>query len=67
MLFRRIARKFPHNFNKVISYYRDREGFFSDQIDDLMMEFKPKAFDKLPGIVAVLDSGMSRLYRMAKE
>lgn len=65
--FRRVAREFPHNFNKVISYYRDQEGFFSDQIDDLMMEFKPETFDKLPGIVAVLDSEMSRLSRMAKE
>ncbi|MEA1946351.1 MAG: hypothetical protein U9N83_03495, partial [Thermodesulfobacteriota bacterium] len=65
--FRRVARKFPHNFNKVISYYRDQESCFSDHIDDLMMEFKPETFDKLPGIVAVLDSEMSRLSRMAKE
>ncbi len=65
--FRRVARGFPHNFNKVISYYKDQEGFFSDQIDDLMMEFKPKTFDKLPGIVTVLDSEMSRLSRMTKE
>jgi len=65
--FRRVAKKFPHNFNDVVAYYRDQEGFFSDQIEDLMMEFKPDSFDKLPGIVAVLDGEMVRLARSAKE
>jgi hypothetical protein len=65
--FRRVAKKFPHNFSQVIAYYRAQEGFFSDQIEDLMREFKPDSFDKLPGNVAVLDSEMARLARSAKE
>jgi len=65
--FRRAAKKFPHNFNQVIAYYRDQEGFFSDQIDDLMSEFKPNSLNKLPGIVIILDSEMARLARSAKE
>jgi len=65
--FRRVAKKFPRNFKQVIAYYRDQEGFFSDQIDDLMREFKPNSFDKLPGVVTVLDSEMARLARSAKE
>lgn len=65
--FRRVAKKFPHNFTDVITYYRDQEGFFSDQIDDLMREFKPHSFDKIPGVVTILDTEMARLARSAKE
>ncbi|MBW2136624.1 MAG: hypothetical protein JRH06_03605 [Deltaproteobacteria bacterium] len=65
--FRRVAKKFPGNFSRVIAYYGDQEGFFSRNIEDLMMEFKPNSFDKLPGMVSVLDSEMARLARSAKE
>lgn len=65
--FRRVAKKFPHNFNHIIAYYRDQKGFLSDHIEDLMMEFKPGSFDKLPGVVTVLDTEMVRLGRSAEE
>jgi len=59
--FRRVAERFPENFRRVIEYYRAQEGFVSSNIDDLMWEFKPATFDKLAGIVTVLDSDMVRL------
>ncbi|MBW2000493.1 MAG: hypothetical protein JRJ29_21365 [Deltaproteobacteria bacterium] len=65
--FRRVAKKFPDNFSRVIAYYGDQEGFSPRNIEDLMMEFKPNSFDKLPGTVTVLDSEMARLARSAKE
>lgn len=37
------------------------------RIDDLMREFKPDSFKKLPGIVSILDAEMARLARSAKE
>ena len=67
MPFRRVAKKFPHNFNRVIVYYRDQEGFLSGHIEDLMMEFKPGSFDKVPGIVTVLDTEIVKLGRSAEE
>ncbi len=65
--FRRVAEKYPDNFNQVISYHREQEGFSSVHIDDLMMEFKPDSFDKLPGVVSILDSEMTELARSGKE
>ena len=65
--FRRIAKRFPQNFSRVMAYYLDQEGFPSIQIDDLMREFKPDSFNKLPGIVTILDAEMSKLARSAKE
>jgi len=59
--FRRVAQKFPDNFKQVISYYGNQEGFFSSRIDDLMLEFKPDTFDKLPGIVVILDNEAANL------
>ena len=65
--FRRVAEKYPNNFNHVISYYREQEGFSSVHIDDLMMEFKPDSFDKLPGVVSILNYEMTELARSGKE
>lgn len=65
--FRRVAKRFPQNFNRVMAYYEDQEDFFSDRIEDLMREFKPDSFDKLPGMVTVLDSEMVRLAISAEE
>jgi len=59
--FRRAAQKFPDNFKQVISYYGNQEGFLSNRIDDLMLEFKPGTFDKLPGIIAILDKEAANL------
>lgn len=59
--FRRMAERFPEHFKRVIEYYRDREGFSSTNIADLMQEFKPWSSEKLPGIVAVLDSAMAKV------
>jgi len=64
---RRVAERFPENFKRVIEYYRDREGFVSSDIEDLMWEFKPGTFDKLPGIVTVLDADMARLAKTAEQ
>jgi len=54
--FRRVAQKFADNFKQVIAYYGNQEGFLSRRIDDLMLEFKPDSFDKLPGIISILDN-----------
>jgi hypothetical protein len=65
--FRRMATRFPHNFTRVMSYYRNQKGFSSIKIDDLMAEFKPDSLNRLPGIVTILDDEMARLARSAKE
>jgi len=57
--FRRVAQNFPDNFKQVISYYGDQEGFSWRRIDDLMLEFKPQTFNKLPGIIAILDNELA--------
>ena len=59
--FRRVAQKFADNFKQVISYYGNQEEFLSCRIDDLMLEFKPDTFDKLPGIVVILDNEAANL------
>jgi hypothetical protein len=59
--FRRVAQNFPDNFKQVISYYGDQEGFSSRRIDDLMLEFKPQTFNKLPGVVTILDNELANL------
>lgn len=53
--FRRVAERYPENFKKVIDYYAEREGFKAGGIEDLMMQFKPESYDKLPSIVVVMD------------
>lgn len=65
--FRRVAERLPHNFCYVMAHCLDREGLSADSIDDLMMEFKPYSFDKVPGIVTIFDAEMGRLARLAEE
>ncbi len=64
--FRRVAQKYPDNFKKAMSYFGRQEGFSYIDIDQLMKEFKPDSFNKLPTIVPILDSEMSRLARSEK-
>jgi len=54
--FRKMAKRFPDNFARVIRYVLNWEEFSVDMIDDLMRYYKPETFDKLPAHVAVLDS-----------
>lgn len=65
--FRKAARRFPENFKKVMEYLSKQRGFDAIEIDDLMREFKPHCFNKLPTTVAILDSEMSDLARLADE
>jgi hypothetical protein len=65
--FRKVAQRYPDNFGQVMGYYLDPEGISADQIDGLMREFKPWTFEKLPTTVAILDSEMARLSRMARD
>lgn len=64
--FRKVARKFPENFDRVMNHYLDTDGASPDLIDNLMWKFKPETFDKLPSTVAVMDAEMSRLIQDAK-
>jgi hypothetical protein len=41
----------------------EQEGSYSTDTEDLMREFKPWTFEKLPGMVAVLDAEMARVAR----
>ncbi len=63
--FRKVARKNPENFKAVMGYLGKQEGFEAVEIDDLMREFKPYCFDKLPTTVAILDSEMIHLAKLA--
>ena len=65
--FRKVAERYPLNFSKVIAYYKDMEGFSSENIDDLLMEFKPETFEKIPRVVAIPDSEMAELARSVKQ
>jgi len=64
--FRRVAQKYSDNFKKAMSYFGRQEGFSYIDIDQLMTEFKPESFNKLPAIVPIFDSEMSRLARSEK-
>jgi hypothetical protein len=48
-----------------MEYLGEQEGFDAVEIDDLMREFKPQSFNKLPTTVAILDSEMTYLARLA--
>ena len=50
-----------------MKYLGEREGFEAVEIDDLMQEFKPHSFNKLPTTVAVLDSEMTDLAKLVDE
>ena len=63
--FRRVAERFSDNFESIMKYLGEQKGFDAFEIDDLMREFKPHSFNKLPSTVAVLDSEMTHLARLA--
>ena len=48
-----------------MEYLGDQEGFEAVEIDDLMREFKPHTFSKLPTTVVILDSEMTHLAKLA--
>jgi hypothetical protein len=48
-----------------MEYLGEQEGFEAVDIDDLMQEFKPHTFNKLPTTVVTLDSEMTRLANLA--
>ncbi|MEA1936311.1 MAG: hypothetical protein U9M96_05815 [Thermodesulfobacteriota bacterium] len=58
MPFRKMAKRFPDNFARVMEYVLNWEGFSLDMIDELLLHYKPQTFDKIPAYVAVLDSEM---------
>jgi hypothetical protein len=62
--FRKVANRYPDNFKKVVEYLGRQEGFETVEIDDLMREFKPHSFNKLPTTVVTLDSEMTRLAKL---
>jgi hypothetical protein len=63
--FRKAAKRFPDNFKAIMEYLGEQEGFEAVDIDDLMQEFKPHTFNKLPTTVVTLDSEMTRLANLA--
>jgi hypothetical protein len=65
--FKKVAKRFPGNFKKVMEYLGGQKGFGAVEIDDLMREFKPHSFNKLPTTVTILDSEMTYLARLADE
>ncbi|MDO9529813.1 MAG: hypothetical protein Q7J27_11755 [Syntrophales bacterium] len=65
--FRKMAKIFPDNFERVIEYVLDWDGFSFDMIGELMRHYKPQTFDKLPTYVAVLDSEMIRFAHVGEE
>ena len=65
--FRKAAKRFPGNFKKVMRHLRKLQGFDAIEVDNLMREFKPHCFNKLPTTVAILDSEMSHLARLADD
>jgi len=64
---RRMAERFPLNFKRVIEQFQDEEGSYPTDIEDLMWEFKPWTFKKLPRIVTVLDGRMASLAKRAEQ
>jgi len=65
--FRKVAMRFPDNFKAVMEHIGEQEGFDAVEIDDLMREFKPHSFNKLPTTVTILDSEMTRLAKLAEK
>ena len=63
--FRRAAERFPDNFKTIMKFLGEQKGFDAFEINGLMREFKPHSFNKLPTTVAVLDSEMTYLSRLA--
>jgi hypothetical protein len=42
-------------FKKVIDYYGKLEDFVAGDIEGLMRQFKPGSYEKIPGIVVIMD------------
>jgi hypothetical protein len=53
--FRRVVQRYPENFKRVMDFFAAQEGFKADNIEDLMMTFKPESYDKIPSIVVTMD------------
>ena len=53
--FRKVAECYPQNFKKVMDYYGEQEGFEASDIEGLMRQFKPGSYEKIPGIVVIMD------------
>jgi len=64
---RRMAERFPESFKRVIEQFQDEGGSYPTDIEDLMWEFKPWTFKKLPTIVTVLDTRMASLAKKAEQ
>lgn len=47
--------RFPRNFYKVFLYYKNQKGFSASTLDELMQEFKPWSYEKVPSVVVILD------------
>ena len=63
--FRKAAKRFPENFKAIMEYLGEQEGFEAIEINDLMREFKPHSFYKLPTTVVILNSEMTHLAKLA--
>jgi hypothetical protein len=63
--FGKAAKRFPDNFKAIMEYLGEQEDFDAVDIDDLMREFKPHSFNKLPTTVVILDSEMTHLAKLA--
>jgi len=48
-----------------MEYFGEQEGSEAVDIDGLMQKFKPHTFSKLPTTVAILDSEMINLAKLA--
>ncbi|MFZ0614161.1 MAG: hypothetical protein WAM73_18105 [Desulfobacterales bacterium] len=59
--FRRVQKRFPEAFKKMLDYYQDEFDVTVKSVDDLMRIYKPQTFDKLPGNMVMLDSEIIRI------
>ncbi|MEE4261595.1 MAG: hypothetical protein V2I56_02825 [Desulfobacteraceae bacterium] len=64
--FRRMAERYSENFDTVLAYYKNQQLFSANNLEELMKEFKPWSYDKLPGIVAILDEKVASYARQHK-
>ena len=64
--FRRMAERFPENFETVLAYYKNQQLFSANNLEELLKEFKPWSYDKLPGIVAIMDEEVASYTRQHK-
>jgi hypothetical protein len=57
--FRRVQKRFPEAFKKMLDSYQDEFDATVRDVDDLMRIFKPQTVEKLPGTVVVLNSDIT--------